>query len=112
MQFNPLNLKAFNFFTGKPIIWNGGEDELLCSEIFAADLFSGTKRSTVPRAGCKISGSKPVNKLQGVYIKVDQRAMSDGFNASVNFCCALPPPPSQANPREFAFLFLMDSKFL
>ena len=40
MQFNPLNLKAFYFFTGKPIIWNGEEDELLCSEIFAVDLLS------------------------------------------------------------------------
>ena len=92
MQFSPLNLKAFYFFTGKPIIWNGEEDELLCSEIFAVDIFSGTKRSTVKRAGCKISGRKPVNKLQGVYIKVDQRAMREGFNASVNFSCALSPP--------------------
>ena len=56
-----------------------GKDELLCCEPYAVDVFSGTKKSTFVRAGCKMgeSGRKPVNKQQDAYYGVDKTAICE-----------------------------------
>lgn len=53
------------------------KDELFCCEPCAVDVFSGPKRSTFVRAGCKMgeSGRKPVNKQQHACYGVDKRAI-------------------------------------
>ena len=65
------------------MIWNEEKDELLSREIFAVNVFSGTKRRTVARGGGGAKWEKVaenLNKEQGVFFKVDKRAVSDRYN--------------------------------
>ena len=62
------------------MIWNEEKDELLCREIFAVDVFSGTKRSTVARGAKWEKVAENLNKQQDVFFKVDKRAVRDRHN--------------------------------
>ena len=60
--------------------WNEEKDELLCREIFAVDVFSGTKRSTVARGAKWEKVAENLNKQQDVFFKVDKRALRNRYN--------------------------------
>ena len=62
------------------MIWNEEKDELLCREILAVNVFSGTKRSTVARGAKWEKVAENVNKQQDVFFKVDKRAVRDCYN--------------------------------
>ena len=62
------------------MIWNEEKDELLCREIFAVDVFSGTKRTTVARGAKWEKVAENLNKQQDVFFKVDKRAVRDRYN--------------------------------
>ena len=62
------------------MIWNEEKDELLCREILVANVFCGTKRSTVARGAKWEKVAENLNKLQDVYFKVDKRAVRDRYN--------------------------------
>ncbi|KAK2552518.1 hypothetical protein P5673_026359 [Acropora cervicornis] len=64
----------------KPMIWNEEKDELLCREIFAVDVFSGTKRNTVARGAKWEKVAENLNKQQDVFFKVDKRAVRDRYS--------------------------------
>ncbi|KAK2564477.1 hypothetical protein P5673_011919 [Acropora cervicornis] len=64
----------------EPMIWNEEKDELLCREIFAVDVFSGTKRSTVAKGAKWEKVAENLNKQQDVFFKVDKRAVRDRYN--------------------------------
>ena len=49
------------------MIWNEEKDDLLCREIFAVDVFSGTKRSTVARGAKWEKVAENLNKQQDVF---------------------------------------------
>ena len=63
------------------MIWNEDKDELLCREIFAVNVFSGTKRSTVARGAKWEQVAENLNKVKDVYFKVDKRAVRDRYNS-------------------------------
>lgn len=62
------------------MICNEERDELLCREIFAVNVFSGTKRSTVGRGAKWEKVAENLNKQQDVFFKVDKRAVRDRYN--------------------------------
>ena len=62
------------------MIWNEEKVELLCREILAVNVFSGTKRSTVARGAKWEKVAENVNKQQDVFFKVDKRAVRDCYN--------------------------------
>ena len=62
------------------MIWNEEKDELLCREIFAVDVFSGTKRTTVARGAKWEKVAENLNKQQDMFFKVDKRAVRDRYN--------------------------------
>ena len=63
------------------MIWNEDKDELLCREIFAVNVFSRTKRSTVARGAKWEQVAENLNKVKDVYFKVDKRAVRDRYNS-------------------------------
>ena len=62
------------------MVWNEEKDELLCREIFAVNVFSGIKRSTVARWAKWEKVAENLNKQQDVFFKVDKRAVRDRYN--------------------------------
>ena len=64
----------------KPMVWNDEKDELLCREIFAVNVFCGTKRSTVARGAKWEKVAENLNNLNHVYFKVDKRGVRDRYN--------------------------------
>ena len=60
------------------MIWIEEKDELLCREIFAGNVFNGTKRSTVARGKWE-KLAENLNK-QDVFFKVDKRTVRDRYN--------------------------------
>ena len=62
------------------MIWNEEKDELLCREIFAVNVFSGTKRGTAARGAKWEKVAENLNKQQDVFFKVDKRAVRDRYN--------------------------------
>ena len=62
------------------MIRNEEKDELLCREIFAVNVFSGTKRSTVARGAKWEKVAENLNKQLDVFFKVNRRAGRDCYN--------------------------------
>ena len=62
------------------MIWNDEKDELLCREILAVNVFIVTKRSTVARGAKWEKVAENLDKQQGVFFKVDKRAVRDRYN--------------------------------
>ena len=62
------------------MVWTDEKDELLSREIFAVNVFVGTKRSTVAQGTKWEKVAENLNKLQEVYFKVDKRAVRDRYN--------------------------------
>ena len=52
----------------------------ICREIFAVNVFSGTKRSTVAMGAKWEKVAENLNKQQDVFFKLDKRAVRDRYN--------------------------------
>ena len=72
--------RDFKIIFRKQMVWTDEKDELLCREIFAVNVFVGTKRSTVAQGTKWEKVAENLNKLQEVYFKVDKRAVRDRYN--------------------------------
>ena len=62
------------------MVWTDENDELLCREIFAVNVFVGTKRSTVARGTKWEKVAENLKKIQEVQFKVDKRTVRDCYN--------------------------------
>ena len=72
------------------MVWTEAHDELLCREILAVDVFTGTKKGTTKRSTKWAEVGENLSNVEAVHFKVDNQAVCDRYNLlSCNLRCKL-----------------------
>jgi hypothetical protein len=65
---------------GTTMIWTDLHDEMLCREINAVDVFTGTKKGTVKRSEKWGEVVENLSAVECLHFKVDKQAVRDRYN--------------------------------